>query len=336
MNIDDWRDKIIREQIGDWFVIRIPKGTILYTGNNLPTIGNLKSILNYFSTFPVACHYAFNSMSERPVNNPDYRCVYSYILNQDLVLLDMENKGNYHKLNPLISYDYFASSFNNGVKRISYNTKIDDEISSILCSIINNLDGYAYTEYMNNHNEIMLCNTHKINMLNYQYLYRYIRADNNFLYETDKLGNITSKINISKDIIFNIGKKVIPIKIQCDPTLFPYGYDKDHNINNLKTDNFLKNNEVNEIMIEYIKKYIINGKYNYEIMYLYPKSYDYYSDKYEFINGKKLKKCKVDEERNPETNKCRKKCKESEIRDPETNRCRKKGEIRDSKTNKCK
>ena len=71
-------------------------------------------------------------------------------------------------------------------------------------------------------------------------------------------------------------------------------------------------------------------------------------DEYEFINGKKYKKCKENQIRNPLTNKCinkkeiknndeyefingkkYKKCKENQVRNPLTNRCINKKEIKD-------
>lgn len=298
--MDNWTSKIIRKTIGIWNIIIIPKGTTIYSGYDLFTINNFKKNYNYYSTFPVACHYAFNNIhKDNPVSNPDYRAVYSYVLNDDLILLDMENQHNYEILKKMAkypSYQMISFAFDNGKRRFSLKD-IDNEINKWLCQKISRktkknvqLDGYAYTENIGNHNEIMICKSTKIDMSKYENIYRYIRADKEHIYNVNKKGNILNRIEISK-IHFKINDKLIRLEIRADPTLIPYGYDLDKTIKVKKIpDNFIKNVNIKRIMDNYVMIQFLKDKYI--LKELYPKTHAYYS-KIIKIEMEKIKKDSV-------------------------------------------
>ena len=287
--LEDWTKSIRRERIGNYDVIIVPKNTILYSGKSLIHNDKKTNNLNvsFYTTFDVATDYAFNPNLTTLMYTADYSAVYSYKLDNDLILLDMESKENYKRLRDIPNIprydenrDILKYLFDDGNERVSY-IDIDNKFINWLCNNIKSntipVSGYGYTEILRNHNEIMICDnkgiTNKIE--NIYRLLPFINLD--YIYET-KEGEITNKINV-RDIYYIINNKRYNIyPIYYNKIELPYGADIDNNkkiyTKNKNIDKYLYTKELRKILVEYVYR-LFNVSSEKEIMRTdYPKSYE--------------------------------------------------------------
>lgn len=322
----DWTKHIIRTTINDYDVIIIPKNSIIYSGKSLKHYlddGSENIGASFYTTFDVATDYAFNPNLMNSIDPTDYYGVFSYKITKDIVLLDMESSKNYenlHKLSdiPRLKYmnniDILTYSFNNGNKRYS-DVEVDILLINWICKKIEDnvipVIGYAYTEKMQNHNEIMIC-SNKAKPKKIENIYRTIPyLDENYIFET-KNGVITNKINI-KDISYKVNNKVYNININREKSYVVYGgnYDEDIELykRNKNIDKFMYIKELNNILIEYVYKYFNTDEYKEDYREIFPKSYIENTklyNKLHNIKGKE-KRCPNGYTRDKKTGECIKK-----------------------------
>lgn len=233
---EDWKKCAIKRNIDGWDMLTLEKGTYLYQGvslvkdyeyknprsNNRLAVDPLHYVNNWFSNLPVAASYAFKT-----IGGGEYGKVISYVVIEDIDLLDMASLNNYERFYELgIKIPYYdpanpsAQSYNdrydllqtmfgyNKRRRVNRLERYSDLEQDLLFSYwfcrLNIADGWGYTYLAGLNPEVFICDLSKITLTPYEY--RFVgEYDTNTILETHN-GNLTGvEIAAAQDLgLYNL------------------------------------------------------------------------------------------------------------------------------------